>query len=218
MTRYNIGEVAGIYGDKAERLVRIISDPMIDDELVYSVLTAWNSTKTLALAESSGTEIIWTGPSSTSSGTRNTEPVIVELLKSAKRGERVLIVGYRITHGAASIIQELNSCLKTGILVDLVVDSSSVNDRELSKCFPKGKLMRPTIYARKEKDYGKYKMHAKVIVVGRREMLVGSANLTGLGTEVNFELGLLVRGPAAGRMADLIDGMIKEEYFVRIDK
>ena len=41
---------------------------------------------------------------------------------------------------------------------------------------------------------------AKVIVIDDTEMLIGSANLTHHGTEVNFELGVLIRGPIAKEM------------------
>lgn len=37
-------------------------------------------------------------------------------------------------------------------------------------------------------------LHAKVLVVDRQTVLVGSANLTGHGLERNLECGLLVRG------------------------
>ena len=52
-----------------------------------------------------------------------------------------------------------------------------------------------------------------MIIVSDREMLVSSANLTELGTEVNFELGLRVRGPSVKKMLTLVRQMIAEEYF-----
>ena len=53
-----------------------------------------------------------------------------------------------------------------------------------------------------------------MIIIQDREMLVSSANLTELGTEVNFEMGLLVRGPIVKKMMSLVTKMIEDEYFV----
>ena len=48
-------------------------------------------------------------------------------------------------------------------------------------------------------------------------MLVSSANLTHLGTLVNFELGLWVKGPSVNKMSVLIKKMIEDEYFIEDD-
>ena len=44
-------------------------------------------------------------------------------------------------------------------------------------------------------------------------MLIGSANLTELGTKVNFELGVLVTGPLVKTMLKLLNEMIDNKYF-----
>ena len=44
-------------------------------------------------------------------------------------------------------------------------------------------------------------------------MLIGSANLTHYGTEVNFELGVLIHGPFVKEMQDLLEKMIEDKYF-----
>ena len=48
-------------------------------------------------------------------------------------------------------------------------------------------------------------------------MLLTSANLTELGTEVNFEMGLLVRGPIVNDMVLLLTKMINDKYFEDVD-
>ena len=78
-------------------------------------------------------------------------------------------------------------------------------------------LTRPRILIRKEKESNFYKVHAKIIIIGNREMLLTSANLTELGTEVNFEMGLLVRGPIVNDMVLLLTKMINDKYFEDVD-
>ena len=56
-----------------------------------------------------------------------------------------------------------------------------------------------------------------MVIVGDREMLLTSANLTELGTEVNFEMGLLVSGPIVSDMVSLLSKMIEDKYFEEVD-
>ena len=145
---------------------------------------------------------------------RSTLPVVEEMLDSVVPGERVTIANYRITARANSIISRMNTLLEKGTHIDLIVDRDRQNRRELQKCFGKS-LRQPTVYTRRESEHESYKIHAKVIITGERRMLLGSANLTGLGTEVNFELGLLVTGPVVRKTYHLMQNMIRDGYFVR---
>ena len=214
VTKYNMEDVSGISGQKADRLVSLVADSPLDHETLKAMFVTGLAAKSRAAHGANEIEIVWTGPSRISAGARSTRPVIEEMLRSTKRGEKITIVDYRITHNAKSIIEELNSCLSNGVEVDLIVDNSRANKDELRKCFAEKKLARPSIYTRKDGKSEFYKVHAKVIIVQDRQMLVSSANLTELGTEVNFEIGLLVSGPAVRDMAALIKRMVEERYFV----
>ena len=101
--------------------------------------------------------------------------------------------------------------------MDMIVDDNEKNWIELRKCFSEKSLAPPKIYTRKQKKSKYYKVHAKVILIEDREMLVSSANLTHLGTLINFELGLLVKGPVVKRMRILINKMISDKYFTEDD-
>lgn len=214
ITKYNLEEITGISGEKINRLVQLVANPSLNQDLINAMFVTGRAAKSRVAASTNEVEIVWTGPSKINAGVRNTKPVIEEMLKSAKQGEKVTIIDYRITSNAESIVDELNSCLKDGVKIDLIVDKSRVNEDELRKCFAEKSLTRPTIYTRKDKESKFYKVHAKVIIIQDREMLVSSANLTELGTEVNFEMGLLVRGPIVKKMMSLVTKMIEDEYFV----
>ena len=213
-TKHNIEEITGVSGEKIGPLRRIIADPSTNREIFNAMLVTGLRAKSRHSRAADEVEIVWTGPSRISAGVRNTRPVIEEMLKSAQPGERVTIIDYKITSSAGRIVDELNACLRAGVKIDLIVDKNKANERELRRCFARKDLARPTIYTRKDSEPKFYKVHAKVIIVGCRKMLVSSANLTGLGTEVNFEIGLLVSGPTVKKMHSLIKRMIDEEYFV----
>lgn len=214
VTKYNLEEITGISGQKSRQLMLLVADPAIDHAILKAMFVTGLEAKSKVSGTRNEIEIVWTGPSRINAGVRSTKPVIEEMLKSAKQGEKVTIIDYRITSNAESIVEELNSCLREGVKVDLIVDKSRVNKDELRKCFAEKSLTRPTIYTRKDEESKFYKVHAKVIIIQDRQMLVSSANLTELGTEVNFEIGLLVSGPIVKKMTALIANMIEEEYFV----
>lgn len=214
VTKYNLEEITDMSGPKIRQLMLLVSDPAIDQSVLQAMFATCLVAKSHTSQNTNEMEIVWTGPGRINAGVRSTKPVIEEMLKSAKHGEKVIIIDYRITSNAESIVNELNTCLKTGVQIDLIIDKSRVNKNELRKCFAEKSLTKPTIYTRKDKESKFYKVHAKVIIIHDRQMLVSSANLTELGTEVNFELGLLVSGPIVKNMIALIMKMIDEEYFV----
>ena len=218
VTKYNLGEITEISGPKIRQLMLLVSDPAIDQSVLQAMFVTGLVAKTHTSQTTNEMEIVWTGPGRISAEVRSTKPVIEEMLKSAKQGETVTIIDYRITSNAESIVSELNTCLESGVHVDLIVDNSHVNKTELQKCFTENSLAKPTIYTRKDKESKFYKVHAKVIIIHDKQMLVSSANLTELGTEVNFEIGLLVTGPIVKNMMALIVKMIDEEYFVGDNK
>ncbi|MDA7990362.1 MAG: phospholipase D-like domain-containing protein [Gammaproteobacteria bacterium] len=215
ITKYNLIEISGVSGQKINGLMRIISSPNIDHRLLQSMITVARVTRIRSIKEANSVEMVWTGPGRVKTGIINTTPTIIELLRTADKSEKITIIDYRITHNAEGIIQELNARLQAGNKVEIIIDNSDTNTRELHKCFPKTLVSKPIIYTRHEKEHKSYKIHAKAIIIGSRSMLIGSANLTGLGTEVNFELGVLVRGPLVAKTSGLIEMMIKEGYFVR---
>lgn len=56
-------------------------------------------------------------------------------------------------------------------------------------------------------------LHAKVLVVDRRDLLITSANLTGHGMKHNLEFGLRVLGRPAADATDHLEGLIRSGEF-----
>lgn len=213
--KYNVTKITGVSGQKIYRLSRLLEQH--GDHGVLSHMFAMGLlAKSKSISKKNDMEIVWTGPSlNTEMDVGNTKQVIERMLKSAN--DKVTIVDYRITSRAESIVEELNKCLKEGVDIDLIVDNHRANERELRKCFSEISLARPRIFIRKEKESKYYKMHAKVIIIDDVQMLIGSANLTKLGTEDNFELGVLINGPIVRTMLKLLNLMIADKYFEEVE-
>ena len=214
VTAHNLEEAVGISGPKADLVRGLLADEALDRRALAGMLAVGAGVLSRTRGRVDSAEVVWTGPGKIGEGMRNTLPVIEEMLDSVVPGERVTVIGYMVTARASSIMSRMNALLEGGTHVDFIVDRNNQNRRELQKCFEKS-LRRPTVYTRRESEHESYKIHAKVIMTGERRMLLGSANLTGLGTEVNFELGLLVTGPVVRKTHRLIRDMIRDGYFVR---
>ena len=48
-------------------------------------------------------------------------------------------------------------------------------------------------------------LHAKVMVADREKMIIGSANLSAGGQKNNYEMGVLIEGEEAWKVADVIE-------------
>ncbi len=157
-------------------------------------------------------ELVWTGPESPRSRTRDTWVALRELLAAAERS--VLIAGYRFDHGAElfeGLYQKLlDGRVSARFFLDLpghANDIAKVPDYAQEQIWefirtnwPFGapypefyydpRTITPRVFA---------SMHAKCTVVDEARVLVGSANFTRRARERNIELGLLAEDPRLAR-------------------
>lgn len=162
-------------------------------------------------------EVVWTGPEAGGPLVRPTRAVIREMLQQVRAGGEVLLVGYSVTADDGSPTVEIIKLLadasrdQAQIRVVLHKDTEEKNRKNLLANWD-AFAVKPTIYTWEPPPGGPYrKMHAKVLVVDRVEVLVTSANLTYHGLSENIELGLRVRGPQAAAIAQRFDHLIAED-------
>lgn len=152
-------------------------------------------------------ELVWTGPQSGHPTARRTFQVMNEMLK--RPTEQVLIVGYSLfLKGdlARDFIEKLSRISSSGVDVSFVVDrryagwgphgAEGHSVREIFETWPKG-MRRPSVHSWKSDEDEGAKLHAKLLLVDDRDLLVTSANLTGGGLDTNLELGVRIQGEVA---------------------
>jgi hypothetical protein len=162
-------------------------------------------------------EVVWTGPEAGGPLVRPTAATIKEMLGETRAGGEVLIVGYSLTADSGSpsaeVIDLLGGASHQQVQIRFVLhkDEEAKNRRCLLDAWHKFAI-KPSIYTwEPEAGGGPYrKMHAKVLVVDRLDVLVTSANLTYHGLSENLEIGLRVRGPQAMAIAQRFDHLIAE--------
>ena len=170
-------------------------------------------------------ELVWTGPVSGHPTARKTYQVINEMLRHASA--KVLIVGYSLfLKGdlASGLMVELGRLSSRGVQVVFIVDRrysgwggdgrEGHSVRQIQQSWPPN-TPRPDIFSWASDDDESSKLHAKVLLVDDRDLLVTSANLTGAGMETNLELGVRLQGETARNCADHFAGLMAGAFFDR---
>lgn len=168
-------------------------------------------------------ELVWTGPSIGHPTARKTFQVLNEMLRQAS--SRVLIVGYSLFLGgdlAKDLFAELGRLSSRGVKIEFIVDGryrgwgdggkEGHSVRQIQAAWP-DYCPRPTIYSWVNDDDESSKLHAKVVLVDDRDLLVTSANLTGAGMETNLELGVRLQGETARNSAEHFASLLAVEFF-----
>ena len=212
---FNASDVVGISGPKLDQLLRLLANQDATDETKLLMLETAMRTAQSERENSNSLELVYTGPPRLDIGARNTRSVMEEMLDGAKE---VTIVAYQLRKGAESIVEKLSSLLAEGAEVTLVIDDDKQkkNRIQIDNMFKQKGLNMPDVYTRPAKSGNYFKIHSKILIVDQRDMLVTSANLTEHAMEINFEVGIRVRGALAKDGWNMVHKLIDEKFFERM--
>jgi hypothetical protein len=161
-------------------------------------------------------ELVWTGDTPAGTGIRSTLPVIREMLDWARRS--ILVVTYSMwldTGDAGTVVDRLAELSSSGVDITFVLDrryQGGWNITQLRERWPIDRRP-PNVYTWQDEDDPIAKLHAKVLIVDRRDLLITSANLTGHGMRHNLEFGLRVLGQPAEDAARHLEVLIRAGVF-----
>jgi len=206
-----IKKLTGLSGQNLESVLLLFKNTKIDPvALLIAIDTALAVAKS-AKKTSERIDLSWTGPVQFSVEGRTTPSVLEEMVQNAH--DSIIITGYSITKEARNFISLLEKAMAKNVEVIFVIhsDDENKNFETLSNLWNYEK--KPKIYSRKPGPSDVYfKIHAKMIVVDKFDLLVTSANLTWHGMTNNFEIGLRVRGSTAEKAEALIRNLIDSNY------
>jgi phosphatidylserine/phosphatidylglycerophosphate/cardiolipin synthase-like enzyme len=154
-------------------------------------------------------DVVWTGPVQFAVAARTTLATEREMIIAAKN--QVTVVGYRVTEGARIIFDRLAEKSSEKVRVRLMLDEATAQLGILRRMWPMNQAT-PEVYENSESG-----LHAKVLAVDRRDVLVTSANLTHYGLESNIELGVRIRGETGLKIESLVDELIRNGQFRRVE-
>ena len=157
--------------------------------------------------------LVWTSPFVFNEDADNTKTTLLDMIDSAKKS--ITIVGYTIEHDTKEIFAALEHASQKGISIKLLFDSAEKFVPLIDKMWEnKGTL--PHLYSYKPKDSKKSSLHAKIMIIDERELLITSANLTGRGISRNVEIGIRHKGNSAKNAEKLVKSLIQNGYLVKI--
>ncbi len=177
-------------------------------------------------------ELVWTGPESIQSATRDTGVVVREMFANAR--EDVLIAGYAVYQGKR-IFKELADRmdalprLRTRMFLNITrAYQDQRSEAELLREF--GELFRqndwpgqrqPEVFydprGLSSETGGRAALHAKCVVVDGSAAFVTSANFTEAAQDRNIEAGVLVRIPSfAGALVGQFDNLVNYGHIRRV--
>lgn len=163
-------------------------------------------------------ELVWTGPQGPH-GVRTTDQVVVEMLGHCTRTALIVQYAVQISGGSLRVLEGLAALAKEGVILTVLVDARWNDGRSITQIkrhWPKD-APRPRLWSFTHEEDEIAKLHAKVLIVDQRDMLVTSANLTGYGYSGNLEFGVRVRGDPALQAADHFDALIRSGTLERVD-
>lgn len=154
-------------------------------------------------------DLVWTGPDIPGSVSRLTSSVVADLVDEANF--EIYLLSYAM-HSEPTLKAALERSIGRGVLVHLLYERvednpnfktwttspfSGLNVRRL--CWPIGN--RPPGAS----------LHAKALVIDRRTVLIGSANITDMAMMKNLEIGIVVRdGTVASEIVESIESLIAQ--------
>jgi phosphatidylserine/phosphatidylglycerophosphate/cardiolipin synthase-like enzyme len=177
-----------------------------------------------ARQQQSTLELVWTGPTTPVLSVRQTEQVLLTLIRDAR--SRLTLMSFGI-FDVCHVIAQLEKSLARNVTVRIVVGereshldaAQELQRRQLGPLI----VQKAHVYywppeRRLRDEQGRPGlMHVKAAVMDGEALLISSANLTGDGLERNMELGLLVRGGDSALKVDRhVDALIAEGHLERV--
>jgi phosphatidylserine/phosphatidylglycerophosphate/cardiolipin synthase-like enzyme len=169
-------------------------------------------------------DLVWTGPTTPVLAVRQTEQVLLALIRDARSRLTLMSFGIFDVH---HVIAQLEGAIARNVAVRIVVGeresqldaAQELQRRQLGPLI----IQKAHVYywppeRRLRDEQGRPGlMHVKAAVMDGEALLISSANLTGDGLERNMELGLLIRGgDSAAKIERHVDALIAEGHLERI--
>jgi phosphatidylserine/phosphatidylglycerophosphate/cardiolipin synthase-like enzyme len=153
-------------------------------------------------------EILGTGSEFTKQGIRSTEPVIEEIIMQAS--QEIQILAYVFTSKALHILNLVENAAKKGVRTTVIVNDLQSQEEVIKTKLRAMEASFSHVHVFNFADNTKRQLHAKIVVVDRKKAVIGSANFSWGGMYSNYEIGLLVEGEPAWKIAQLVDSIRTE--------
>jgi phosphatidylserine/phosphatidylglycerophosphate/cardiolipin synthase-like enzyme len=191
----------------------LTADPNIDHRAAALAIQA-SAHATARVSLEQRIEIAWTGPGTEAVPLRRVDQVLYQLVESAQT--EVLLVTYA-AYKAEHALDVLRAATERGVRVTVIIELAQESGGKITfdgldslrKRVPRASVLYWPLKQRARSASSAYgAMHVKCLLADRKAALVSSANLTESALAMNMELGLLVSGVVAARLADHFEQLL----------
>lgn len=214
---------AARYRAHAEEISEVWSQtPLVSGAAIAAALRAAAATASRIRSEHD-VSLVWTGPTSTTSGLRSTRSVLTTLVNNATSS--LVLVSYA-TYNVAQLAEDLADAIERGVQVTLILEdpNNPGGPLDLSASHPFESIKDTASFYRwpkenRQPDFSpEARLHAKCVIADRSRVLTTSANLTSAGISDNVELGVLIEaGPLPAKLSDHLDQLIEKGTLERAE-
>lgn len=231
ITRSALEQIVGVQSPEVKALIEVLASQGFSSQQTATLIDAVADDRSQFRASADEVSLIMSGPDVPGVPTADTAAAVQTLIQGAE--SEILVVGYVVRKGRALFHRLVDRMaakpdLRVSMILNIARSQGDTSlDSEIVRRFVMdfqkrewpGEVL-PAIYydprALTEKPADRASLHAKCVIVDRREAIITSANFTEAAHHRNIEAGVVLRSAAhAGRLADYFDGMIRRTLLVR---
>ncbi|MBA3532202.1 MAG: endonuclease [Ardenticatenales bacterium] len=158
----------------------------------------------------SNVSVVVTGIDWMGGGVGSIESAIQQLFQEAE--QEILLTVYALTNGADMLFEWLEMALIRGVEIKMAINRIDEKTADVRAQLIQLADLYPHFYLCNFTSDDQIDLHAKLIVVDRRKAIVGSSNLSRRGLLTNYELAVLIEGPTATEIANVVDRLLSRLY------
>lgn len=201
----NEGNITKAFFPKSIELIKK-EYPQLKEEQVLSIIELVGNA---LLEKREKISLVATVPLAFSLKTKRIQNVAEELIKNAKKS--ILLTGYSVSGFISKIIDLLIEKSQKGVLVKIFFNDLQSQSSVKKILDYRSKFLQVYDYTNREDKMAA--LHAKIIVVDKKETLISSANLSYHGMSGNIEIGTCI---SSEKVAKQIEELFKELLFYKI--
>ena len=219
---FELIEKLNIASSEVSTIKEIFKDFKTVDTIITTI-TLLNEIKQLEETKLRSTKLVSTTPKLFHEGSDKTDLMFKELFLKAEKS--ITIVGYVMTNDKH--VKEIFEIIKSNsnikkLDIKFIFDTAEESKEWGTKTPSVKKIIQsnwgdekpfPKIFTYKDK---KSSLHAIVLIIDSKEILITSANMTGRGMQRNLEMGIYHKGQPAKEAENLIEELIHDGYFTRV--
>lgn len=198
----NEGNITEAFFPKSIELIKK-EYPQLKEEQVISIIELVGNA---LLEKREKISLVATVPLAFSLKTKRIQNVAEELIRNAKKS--ILLTGYSVSGFISKIIDLLIEKSKKGVLVKIFFNDLKSQSSVKKILEYRSKFLQVYDYTNREDKMAA--LHAKIIVVDKKETLISSANLSYHGMSGNIEIGTCI---SSEKIAMQIEELFKDLLF-----